>query len=142
MNHRSIKLRELIDLDKRFNGSQKAFSDRVGLTVGQVNQWLTGHRNMKDTSAREIEKKLGYETGWFEVLDALPTKINKPTTPKGNEITLSTIESEAIKVFRNLPNDEERTLAIETMRLRVNALSNGEGHTSASKKAKSQKKAA
>jgi len=119
MNHRSIKLRELIDSDKRFNGLQKAFADRVGLTVGQVNQWLSGHRNMKDTSAREIEKKLGYEAGWLEGNNELNFDKSNANSSK-NENQLSDIESEAISVFRRLPNDHERSLAIETLRLRVN----------------------
>ncbi len=134
MNHRSIKLRELIDSDKRFAGSQKAFSDRVGLTVGQVNQWLSGHRNMKDTSAREIEKKLGYEAGWFEVMQESSINTNKLISKKADN-NLSDIEVEVIDIFRKLPNDEERSLAIETMRLRVNAISNGRSHTPARKKA-------
>lgn len=128
MNHRSIKLRELIASDKRFNGSQKAFSDRVGLTVGQVNQWLSGHRNMKDTTAREIEKKLGYESGWFEV--SCNHGIDKSMViTKRIGYGLSKIESEAISIFRQLPDDNERNLAIETMRLRVNSLSNSKAHT-------------
>lgn len=130
MNHRAIKLRELIDTDRRFNGSQKAFADRVGLTVGQVNQWLSGHRNMKDTSAREIEQKVGYEIGWFELSDE--TKKNHRWDMRGEQ-SLSPIESEALTVFRNLPGDNERKIAIETMRLRVNALSKGAGHPLARK---------
>lgn len=132
MNHRALKLRELIDTDRRFNGFQKAFADRVGLTVGQVNQWLSGHRNMKDTTAREIEIKLGYEAGWFEISDAIK-KNNSPEVH--GEQSLSPLESEALTVFRQLPSDNERNIAIETMRLRVNTLANSKGNIPARKKA-------
>ncbi len=89
---------------------------------------------MKDTSAREIEKKLGYEAGWFEVMQESSINTNKLISKKADN-NLSDIEVEVIDIFRKLPNDEERSLAIETMRLRVNAISNGRSHTPARKKA-------
>lgn len=127
MNHRAIKLRELIDNDNRFNGSQKAFADKIGVTAGSVNHWLTGHRKMKDTTAREIEIKVGYESGWFEKSREIPLK--------PFEVKLSDLEAEALQVFRNLPNNEERKLAIDTMRLRVNDQSDSRGHTTTKKRA-------
>ena len=76
----------------------------------------------------------GYEAGWFEVMQESSINTNKLISKKADN-NLSDIEVEVIDIFRKLPNDEERSLAIETMRLRVNAISNGRSHTPARKKA-------
>jgi phage repressor protein C with HTH and peptisase S24 domain len=53
-------------IDEKFNGSQVDFCRRSGKKEAQVTQWLNGHRNMKDVTAREIELDLGLEQFYFE----------------------------------------------------------------------------
>ncbi len=53
-------------ITEKFSGSQVNFCKRSGKKEAQVTQWLNGHRNMKDTTAREIESVLGLEKFFFE----------------------------------------------------------------------------
>ena len=74
MTTRREKLRELINT--RFSGSQADFAKKIKKITTQVNQWLTGFRNLSDTTAREIEREIGLERGWFE--DFLPKSNHQP----------------------------------------------------------------
>lgn len=56
-------LRDLIDT--RFDGNQAEFARAIKKSPAQVNQWLTGHRNLGDAGARHIELVLNLGTGYF-----------------------------------------------------------------------------
>lgn len=45
-------------IDQRFGGNQAAFSRAIGRSPSQINQWLTGHRNLDVKGCRLIEKAL------------------------------------------------------------------------------------
>ena len=62
--NRQRKLKELID--DQFAGSQADFCRKAELQPAQVNQWLTGYRNLGEKAARKIESKLGLAPLWFD----------------------------------------------------------------------------
>ena len=69
------KVRMLID--RHYNGRQKNFAQAIGKPPAQVNQWLTGFRNLGNGLAAHIEKTLGLPAGWLDddpVDTALPAK--------------------------------------------------------------------
>ena len=65
---RRANLRHLIDT--KFGRNQAAFAEAVGCKPPQVNRWLsttaTDPRNITETSARSIERKLGLISGWLD----------------------------------------------------------------------------
>lgn len=60
--------KELLEalIDSRFDGNQKRFAAAIGRSPGQVNQWMTGFRNIGDGVARHIEMKLRLGEGYFD----------------------------------------------------------------------------
>lgn len=69
---RVVNLRRIIDKD--FRGSQTLFSERVGISLAQIGQWLASPdsphlRNMSERSARKIEEKLGLTEGTLDISD-------------------------------------------------------------------------
>lgn len=46
--------------------SQTAISERTGISLAQINQWLTGHRNMTEGSAKMIARKLSLRADYFD----------------------------------------------------------------------------
>ena len=69
MKTRSQMLQKLID--EKYNGSQIEFCRKSGKKEAQVTQWLNGHRNMKDVTAREIEADLGLQQFYFEDISTI-----------------------------------------------------------------------
>lgn len=63
--HRKRRLRELV-ARKPFNGSQRAFGDRVGLTEGRVSQLMDDRHSFGERSAGNIAKELGLDERYFE----------------------------------------------------------------------------
>ena len=57
-------LRELIA--ERFSGNQADFARAIKRSPAQINQWLTGHRNLGDSGARLIELALDLPIGYFD----------------------------------------------------------------------------
>ncbi len=57
-------LRTLID--SRYDGNQAAFARAVGRSPSQINQYLTGHRNLDIKGSRIMEEKLGLPVGYFQ----------------------------------------------------------------------------
>lgn len=62
---RGRRLRQLIN--ERFDGSNVDLAARINKKPAQISQWLTGHRKMSETSARQIESKLKLPPLWFDV---------------------------------------------------------------------------
>ncbi len=62
--NRQQKLKQLID--EQFAGIQADFCRKADLQPAQVNQWLTGYRNLGEKAARKIETKLGLELFWLD----------------------------------------------------------------------------
>ena len=71
MKKRSEMLLKLIN--ERFDGSQVEFCRKAGKKEAQVTQWLNGYRNMKDSTAREIESILGLPNLYFEDIGSIAT---------------------------------------------------------------------
>ena len=65
------------------------------------------------TFGEKIAKRLSEEYGIQGIFFA------KESSPDGGHL-LTNLESRALSIFRQLPSDEERKMAIETMRIRVN----------------------
>lgn len=64
MSTRRNKLLDLIN--SQFNGSQVDFAKKIKKSSAQVNQWVTGFRNLGEKAAREIENELKLGKGWFD----------------------------------------------------------------------------
>ena len=78
MNRREA-LKRLID--ERFEGKQAEFARAINRSPSLVWQCLSGHRNIGEKLAREIESKLRLKQGW---LDSDSTDFNlsgQPYTP-------------------------------------------------------------
>lgn len=130
MNFRAKKLRELID--ERFSGSQSDFSKKVKKNETQVNQWLTGFRNMGSTSARDIEAKLHLEQGWFEEF-FVGSKADK--TAVTDESLIDMQERELVALFRQLSSQEDKSSLIEYLEFKVKKASESRSRTPAKKRA-------
>ena len=61
-------------IDEKFNESQVEFCRKSGKKEAQVTQWLNGSRNMKDTTAREIEIAIGLPHLYFEDISTIRHK--------------------------------------------------------------------
>jgi transcriptional regulator with XRE-family HTH domain len=107
--------------------SQAGLAKKSGLSAGAIGNYESGTREPKKT--REIANSLGVSREWLETGKG-SKEIKKAPINHG---ALSAIETEALSVFRLLPNDNERHLAIETMRIRVNDLSDSRNHTASKK---------
>ena len=83
---RREKLRELIH--NKFNGSQKALSDRSGISLSQISQYLslTLNKTMGEKIARKIERAAGVHAGY---LDGIPPPIDHIDDKKPQIIALS-----------------------------------------------------
>ena len=64
MKQSVVQLRKLID--ERFKGSQTAFANATGRHRAQINQWLSGARNISQDTCRAIEQKLRLPYGWMD----------------------------------------------------------------------------
>lgn len=51
----------------RFGGNQSAMAKAIGRSPAQINQWLTGHRQIGDAGARTIELALNLPPGYFDI---------------------------------------------------------------------------
>ncbi|WP_162176122.1 S24 family peptidase [Achromobacter xylosoxidans] len=72
---RRLNLRRLID--DEMDGMQSRIKDRTGISLSQIGQWLSGDRNMSETSARKLEAGLRLDEGW---LDRRPGEAAPTTT--------------------------------------------------------------
>lgn len=61
---RTSILRDLIQT--KYGGNQSLFAVATGKKVAQINQYLTGVRNIGEKVAREFEDKLGLHRGYFD----------------------------------------------------------------------------
>lgn len=61
---RSKALKALID--EKFGGKQADFARAIGRSPSSVWQWLSGHRNVGEKVAREIERKLRLPSGYLD----------------------------------------------------------------------------
>ena len=61
---RKRRLRQWID--EHCEGSQTRFVRGTDMTTAMLGQWLGGHRNMREDSAREIERKKRMPRGWLD----------------------------------------------------------------------------
>lgn len=70
---RSIRNKNLLALiDEKYNGSQQLFSERTGISLSQIGQWLANpdnpnSRNMTERSARKIEAACGVRFGSLDL---------------------------------------------------------------------------
>lgn len=70
---RSIRNKNLLALiDEKYNGSQQLFSERTGISLSQIGQWLANpdnlnSRNMTEKSARRIEEACGVKSGSLDL---------------------------------------------------------------------------
>lgn len=82
MSTRRNKLLDLIN--SQFNGSQVDFAKKIKKSSAQVNQWVTGFRNLGEKAAREIENELKLGKGWFDDFQssAPPQEIDLENNPE------------------------------------------------------------
>lgn len=64
MESRVQKLQELIE--SKFDGRQADLARKAEISPSQLNQWLTGFRNIGEKAARSLESKLGLDPGWLD----------------------------------------------------------------------------
>lgn len=58
------RLKKLIS--EEFGNSQAALSKSSGVSTSQINQYLSGYRNIGEKAARKIEAGAGKQTGWLD----------------------------------------------------------------------------
>jgi len=63
MTRREVLIRLI---KERFGGNQAEFARAIRKSPAQVNQWVSGHRNLGDAGARHIEITLGLPQGYFD----------------------------------------------------------------------------
>lgn len=128
---RRINLKELEkihgpDLAKRAEMSPTQF---YNLRDGAKDSKTGKPRGMRKETAWKLEKAAGVQKGYLDILHSGDSSI------RTDQISLSTLESEALTVFRQLPSESERRYFIESMRLKVNESSTGRSNPLALKKA-------
>lgn len=84
-SQRSENLRLLIV--HRFASNQSIFARAIGRSSAQVHQWLTGHRNLGDAGAYNIERTLKLPQGWLDAPHELEefTSVAHEATAQGAE---------------------------------------------------------
>jgi hypothetical protein len=113
---RHRKLRELID--SRHEGNQAKFCAAVGISRSQVGQWLGGYRNMSDTSAREIEAKLGLPRLWIDGVSGIAAMAGIKTAATGADVIEVPLMSASPSMGYG-GEHPERGAVIDAMRLSV-----------------------
>jgi transcriptional regulator with XRE-family HTH domain len=78
---RRARLKQLCDAR-----SQSVISELTGISLSQLGQWLTGERNMTDSSAKNIARKVGLLKDHFERPDSNGAR------PYGVAFALATLE--------------------------------------------------
>lgn len=81
MNRREA-LKRLID--ERFEGKQAEFARAINRSPSLVWQCLSGHRNIGEKLAREIESKLRLKQGWLDSDSADFNLSGQPYTPSSD----------------------------------------------------------
>ncbi|MBA3774654.1 MAG: helix-turn-helix transcriptional regulator [Ramlibacter sp.] len=66
MDGRAQKLKGLIASPK-FDGKQAELARKAGISPSQLNQWLTGYRNIGEKAARSLEESLDLPAGWLDM---------------------------------------------------------------------------
>lgn len=67
---------KLLDLiSTRFKGSQAAFARAIKRSPSQVNQWISGYRNLDVKACRHIEKTLDLPIDYFLTSDCQTTTL-------------------------------------------------------------------
>jgi len=94
---RQTKLVALIE--SMFGGNQAAFSAAIKRSPAQVNQWVSGHRQLGDAGARIIELALNLQQGYFD--DA--TQAAKGTADDGSI-------GEVVSIMRGMCNEHRLQL--------------------------------
>lgn len=84
---RKQRLLELIAT--RYGGSQSSFAEATGMTLSQIGQWLGGHRNMNEKTARKIESLCGLPRGWMD----------------DRVFLLNPMEQQLLEMYRAIPED-------------------------------------
>jgi len=87
-NIRVVNVKGLI-ASERFGGNQAEFARAIGKSSAQVNQWLTGHRNIGDGSAANIEEALDLPRRY---LDQVHNEYAAAENPGGNTNNPSTVK--------------------------------------------------
>lgn len=72
-------------IDSRFGGSQAEFARAIGRSPSSVWQWLSGHRNVGEKAARDIERRLRIIPG---TLDGFVSEVREAVAPynRGQEL--------------------------------------------------------
>lgn len=79
-----IRRENLKKLIEKFSKTNKEFSEKAGKTPQQISQILSGARNMGEKIARDIEQKIGIETGYLDIdhnVDSLGTAVKTKRIP-------------------------------------------------------------
>jgi hypothetical protein len=69
-NIRATNLKKLIA--DAFDGSHTALSEKCGISISQIGQYLSGYRNIGEKTARRIEQAAGKIPGWLDGNKGMP----------------------------------------------------------------------
>ncbi|MFZ6813571.1 helix-turn-helix domain-containing protein [Undibacterium sp. Rencai35W] len=89
-NMETVRIKQLRKLiSENFNGSQTELSNRSGVSLSQLGQYLGGYRNLGEKTARKIESAAGKNIGWLDGVNPettlSPYKLNQ--TPAEYQLT-------------------------------------------------------
>lgn len=59
-------------IEGKFKGSKAAFARAIDRSASQVNQWVSGHRDLGDAGVYIIESALALPMGWFDSVAPIP----------------------------------------------------------------------
>lgn len=100
------KLIEIIA--SKFANNQAAFARAIKRSPAQVNQWLTGYRNMDVKACRHIEKSLGLHPDYF--LSSPPSVRGADAIPYFSKTELSAIALQIAQLVDMMDHDGQMML--------------------------------
>jgi SOS-response transcriptional repressor LexA len=95
---RKTLLQQLID--QKFEGNQAAFARFIERAPSMVHQWISGHRNIGDGSARHIEMRFRLPIGW---MDGKPTFAPIPKSDSAPDIAFADSRFQPRPVLNSVP---------------------------------------
>lgn len=54
-------------IDNEYEGKPSVFQEKTGIKMGQVGQWFSGYRALRDKALKRLEAETGKPPGWFDI---------------------------------------------------------------------------
>lgn len=94
-------------IDTKFAGNKAAFARAIKKPPALISQWVSGHRLIGDSSARNIELKLNLGLGWFDTGDPNPARLPEQTK---TSVAVTLRQQAILDLFNGLTESQQEEI--------------------------------